>query len=141
MDILKEKIKGLEKFTETDDLEYMEQETVDLLEKSAEKEKYIPDILDLMEKNPLTDWGLPGALVHFVESCNIDIYEKLLKESVTRCPTVHTLFMLNRLCNSRTFSEIQEYINILINIQEDTSLPEEIRNTAEDYLEYRFGIS
>lgn len=139
MDILKEKIKGLEKFTGADDLNYMEEEIAELLERSPDKEKYIPDILKLMEKNPLADWGLPGALVHFMESCDITVYEKFLKESITRCPTEHTLFMFNRICNVKTLTELTEYTDILYDIMKNTSFPADVRNYAEDFLEYQLG--
>lgn len=137
MDVIQEKIQNLQKFTESDDLEYMEEELYDLLKSSPEKERYIPDILGLMERNPLTDWGLPGALVHFMESCNPVIYENLLKESIKRCPALHTLFMLNRLCNGKTVEEIPEYIDIIYNIYKNTSVPEIIRDTAGDYLNFQ----
>ncbi len=137
MDIIKEKIKNLQKFTESDDLEYQEYKVCDLLEKTDNKEKYIPYILELMENNPLAEWGCPGALVHFMESCNFNIYEKFLKESVTRRPTVHTLFMFNRLYNAKATTELPEYIDILSNITKNMSLSESIRNTAEDYLKYQ----
>ncbi|MDE6092709.1 MAG: hypothetical protein K2G14_06390 [Ruminococcus sp.] len=138
MDIIKEKIKKLEKFVEADDLEYWEYQVCDFLETADNKEKYIPCILELMENNPLAEWGCPGEFVHFMESCNSDIYEKLLKESIKRCPTLHTLFMLNRLCNGKTTEEIPEYINILCNICENTSIHEIIRDTAEDFMNYQF---
>lgn len=93
MDIIREKIRNLEKFTESDDLDYM-------------------------------------------ESCDLDIYESLLKESVKRCPSVHTIFMLNRLYNVKTVEDNQEFTDILDNIVNDTSLENDIRNVAGDFMKY-----
>lgn len=136
MEIIR-KIKELSEFA-YDDILYKEYQVCDLLETADDKEKYIPYILEIMENNPLADWGCPGSLVHFMESCNEEIYEKFLKESIIRCPTIHTLIMLNRLCNVKTTEEIQEYIDILYNICENTSIDEDIRDTAEDFLNYQF---
>ncbi|MCM1507795.1 MAG: hypothetical protein NC177_11775 [Ruminococcus flavefaciens] len=130
-------IKSLEKYIESDDLEYIQNQTAEILEKSPDSEKYIPDILALMEDNPLADWGCPGGLVHFMESCDTAVYERLLKESVTRCPTEHTLFMFNRLCNAKSPSELPQYIDILDDIMKNTSLPEDVRKSAENFLEYQ----
>lgn len=137
MDIIKEKIKELEKFADTDDLEYQEYQVCDLLEKADCKEKYIPCILEIMEKNPLAEWGIPGSLVHFMESCNAGIYERLLKESVKRCPTTQTLFMLNRVCNVKSGSERNEYIEIFKSIAESGFSENNISETAEELLEYQ----
>lgn len=133
-------IKSLEKYVESDDLEYQEYKVCDLLEKSGDREKYIPDILRLMEDNPHADWGLPGALVHFMETCDNAVYERLLKESVTSRPTAHTLFMFNRLCNVKSTAELPEYIDVLDDIMKNTSFPEEVRKTAGDFLEYQLEI-
>ena len=136
MEIIK-KIKELSECAYDYDILYKEYQVCDLLETADDKEKYIPYILEIMENNPLADWGCPGPLVRFMESCDIDIHEKFLKESIKKCPTIHTLIMLNRLCNVKTTEEIQEYIDILDSIYKNTFIDEDIRNTAEDFLEYQ----
>lgn len=52
-----------------------------------------------MERHPLISSGTPGALVHYVESFYKKGYEELLEKSVRNAPTVHTVWMLNRLIN------------------------------------------
>ncbi|MDE6672092.1 MAG: hypothetical protein K2K16_07830 [Ruminococcus sp.] len=45
--------------------------------------------------------------------------------------------MLNRLYNGRTLNELPEYMEILKNICKNASVDEDIRNTAEDFLNYQ----
>ena len=62
----------------------------------------IEPILRFMEEHPSIEFGTPGALVHFVETFyrdHKDDYETKLLESVSRRPTSHTVWMLNRLIN------------------------------------------
>src|SRR5258708_6628507 len=59
----------------------------------------IQPILRFMEEHPHLEYGVPGPLVHFIETfCPIaqKEYEKKLIESVTRRPTMLTVWMLNR---------------------------------------------
>ncbi|MBQ6944115.1 MAG: hypothetical protein IJN43_07260 [Ruminococcus sp.] len=139
MENIKEYFNEIEKLVGKDALFEAEEKLVALLNKSERKESYIKDILELMEKNPLTDWGMPGALVHFVEACDDEVYKKLLLESVMRCPTVHTLWMLNREYNGRSDSELQEYLSVLKKIANDSSLHQLIINTAKEFLEFQIS--
>jgi hypothetical protein len=56
-------------------------------------------VLRFMEQYPTVDFGMPGPLVHFVERFRGNGYEEELSESVRRKPTLHTVWMLNRLIN------------------------------------------
>ncbi|MDE6425114.1 MAG: hypothetical protein K2K89_03125 [Ruminococcus sp.] len=136
MEIIK-KIKELAEFAEDDDILYQEYQVCDLLETADDKEKYISYILEIMENNPLADWGCPGPLVHFIESCNEKVYEKLLKESIKKRPTIHTLIMFNRICNVKSDNQRNEYISIFKNIAENDSIEDDISETAKELLEYQ----
>jgi hypothetical protein len=59
----------------------------------------VDPILQFMEANPNLDFGLPGPLVHFVEQYYGSGYEGKLVASVDRTPTLHTVWMLNRVIN------------------------------------------
>lgn len=59
----------------------------------------VEPILRLIERHPDTDFGMPGPLVHFVESFHNKGYDEKLVESIQRKPTKHTLWMLNRVIN------------------------------------------
>ncbi|MEN2776266.1 hypothetical protein ABCY62_14670 [Acetivibrio clariflavus] len=66
------------------------------LENSSEA---VEPIIKLIESNPDVDFGSPGPLVHFLEKFDENQYYSKLVESIKRSPTVHTLFMLNRIIN------------------------------------------
>lgn len=62
----------------------------------------IEPILRFMEQHPTLDYGIPGPLVHFIESRDQseearDLYAQLYIESLERKPTPHTVWLLNRL--------------------------------------------
>ena len=59
----------------------------------------IDPILEFMEAHPDLDYGMPGALVHFVEEYYQKGYEERLINSVSRKPTMLTVWMLNRVIN------------------------------------------
>lgn len=61
--------------------------------------EYVEPILRFMEANPDLDYGMPGGLVHFLESLHGRGYEQLLLDSIQRQPTKMTTWMLNRLIN------------------------------------------
>ena len=69
-------------------------------------------ILRFMEANPSIDYGVPGALVHFVERFAGPEYERKLIESVDRKPVLQTVWMLNRLINATRASS--ERLNRLV---------------------------
>ena len=59
----------------------------------------IGPVLLFIEQHPEVDFGTPGPLVHFVEGFYGRGYEQELIESVNRKPTVHTVWMTNRVIN------------------------------------------
>ena len=56
-------------------------------------------ILRFMEEHPSVEFGMPGSLVHFAERFYGSGYEEKLLGSLSRKPTGHTVWMLNRLIN------------------------------------------
>jgi hypothetical protein len=59
----------------------------------------VEPILRFMEEHPTLDYGMPGPLVHFIEGFYLKGYEEKLIESVSRKPTMMTVWMLNRVLN------------------------------------------
>ena len=59
----------------------------------------VEPILRFMEKHPSIHYGMPGALVHFIERFYRTGYEEKLLESIKRMPTSTTVWMLNRVIN------------------------------------------
>ena len=92
----------------------------------------VEPLLQFMERHPLSDFGTPGSIVHFVEKFYKQGYEQLLITSVKRCPTMHTVWMLNRVKNGE--QEQQENLEILNDIAHNKDIEEEIRRLAQDFL-------
>ena len=96
-------------------------------------------ILELMEKYPLVEFGTPGALTHFIESFsekNNDWYDNLVVQSVKKHPTVHTVWLLNRILNASTGEKRKEYFQIMESIYNDKTLHEDIQEVAKSFLKY-----
>ena len=74
---------------------------------------YVDAILRFMESNSDLDYGMPGPVVHFVERFFMKGYETLLLESIKRTPTVHTLWMMNRIINSPKLVDRSKYLDAL----------------------------
>jgi hypothetical protein len=70
-------------------------------------------ILSFMEDHPNFDFGCPGPLVHFVETFYKKGYEDRLCRSISRRPTPHTVWMLNRLINGSQGSSKSRYVSLL----------------------------
>ena len=92
----------------------------------------VQPLLRLMERHPLTDFGSPGPIVHFVERFYQKGYEEELLLSLKRMPTLHTVWMLNRLINGTDQAEV--YLELLKEISENTSYDKEIREEALHFL-------
>ncbi len=99
----------------------------------------IEKILELMEKNPLVEFGTPGPLTHFIEKYykeKQEDYENLLKKSLKNKPTVHTVWLLNRVINGNKNEKQKELIGILNSISKNKEIQQEIRDFAINFLEY-----
>ena len=92
----------------------------------------VEPLLRLMERHPLTDFGSPGPIVHFVERFYKKGYEAELLLSLKRMPTLHTVWMLNRLINGTDQAEV--YLELLKGISENASYDREIREEALHFL-------
>lgn len=99
--------------------------------------EYVEELLRFMENNPNVDYGMPGPIVHYMERDYMEGYEDLLYESVKRKPTIHTLWMLNRIINSPELVNKSRYILLLESVSENQNEPEMIRNEALLYLQYQ----
>jgi len=95
----------------------------------------IEHILSVMEKNPNVDYGMPGPLVHFVEQFFRNGYEEKLIESLNRAPTLHTLWMLNRILNSVSGEEKLKLMTALENVINRQDIDQNIINEAKEFRE------
>jgi hypothetical protein len=94
----------------TDALSQLESLTQELRESGADVTAVQP-ILMFMEAHADIDMGGPGPLVHFVEQFFGAGYEAELLASITRRPTAHAVWMLNRVINgTKTSADRQKLI-------------------------------
>ena len=97
----------------------------------------ITEFLFLYEKNPDFDFGMPGALTHFLEKFYGNGYEEKLLKSIKRQPTKHTLWMLNRVINGTCSDEIKKsYIQEMYLIAKNNKLNISLRNLANEYIKF-----
>jgi len=95
----------------------------------------VEPILRYMELNPLWDFGMPGALVHFVERYYGKGYERLLVESFSRRPTPHTAWMLNRVINGEKDSATRgRYLDLLKQAMQRNDLDNITHDQLKEFL-------
>ena len=128
-------LQEIEELIGTDELEYeLDGKMIQSEQEGAGLELVTP-ILQIMERHPLDDFGVPGAMVHFVEQFFGHGYEEKLVESLKRRPASHTVWMLNRIINGS--ENIQEYMELLKDIAGREDLEPEIRERAQEYIEFQ----
>lgn len=117
---------------DSEDFETVMMDCMEEIEENYNQLDSVQPLLRLMERHPLTDFGSPGPIVHFVERFYKKGYEEELLLSLKRIPTLHTVWMLNRLINGTDQAEV--YLDLLKEISENTSYDKEIREEALHFL-------
>lgn len=93
-------------------------------------------MFSLLERFPDAEFGSPGPLVHELEA--IPGYVPLLRGSVRRQPTYHTVWMVNRLLNTKLPSDQREsWLSELRAALEHPLASEQTRRSAEEFLEHQ----
>ena len=100
MDALELEVR-LRQSAQSDDPPWDHRLLIEELEQSGAGIEAVEPILRFMEEHPLLELGVPGSLVHFVETFADERYEPLLLASLRRRPTSHTVWMLNRVINGK----------------------------------------
>ena len=117
---------------DNEDFETVMMDCMEEIEENYNQLDSVQPLLRLMERHPLTDFGGPGPIVHFVERFYKKGYEEELLLSLKRMPTLHTVWMLNRLINGTDQAEV--YLDLLKEISVNTSYDKEIREEALHFL-------
>ena len=112
-------IKKIEDNIDSDDFEVIMTECMQDIESDYNEPDSIEPLLQLMERQPLTDFGSPGPIVHFVERFYKKGYEEKLISSLKRMPALQTVWMLNRIINGTDNPEA--YLSLLKQISENKS--------------------
>lgn len=136
MDILEQEIAKIEasidEYDEADTL--VMYDSIDAITKAGYKSEAVPLLLRLFERHPAAYFGDPGAIVDFIEQFGGE-YENYLAESVKRTPTISTVWMLNRCINAGQHTE--EFMDILKVIAGRTDIDKDIRERAQEYVEFQ----
>ena len=129
--MITELIGKLESLIGTDDFEYESEEIMESIEEEGAGLETVEELLSLMERHPLADLGMPGAVVYFIEKHYPD-HIPLLISSVRRTPTLHTVWMLNRCKNGS--NDKYKFISILKEVSENENADKAVRELAESFL-------
>ena len=116
---------------DNEDFETVMMDCMEEIEENYNQLDSVQPLLWLMERHSLTDFGSPGPIVHFVERFYKKGYEEELLLSLKRMPTLHTVWMLNRLING---TDQAVYLELLKGISENASCDKEIREEALHFL-------
>ena len=128
-------IKKLEQYIKDDEVTYEFDDAIEELEQLDLGLSSVESLLGFMEKHPFTDFGMPGEIVHYMERFYRHGYEELLVKSIERRPTIHTLFMMNRLINGGRDREY--YMELLKEVTERTDIEKKIRDAAQEYIDFQ----
>ncbi len=109
-------------------------DSIDAVTNAGYKSEAIEPLLRLFERHPLTYFGDPGAIVHFIEQFSGE-YENLLVESVKRNPSGTTVWMLNRCINTVEHTEI--FMDILREIAGRTDVHKDIKERAQEFADFQ----
>ena len=131
--MLEELIKRMEDNIDSDDFELIEEECIEKIEESDFGLNAVEPLIKLMERHPLTDFGVPGAIVHFVEKYYKNGYEDILCQSIMRSPAMHTVWMLNRICNAKNSPD--KFRELLAETAERNDIDDAISKSAKEFLE------
>ena len=113
-----------------------EYELVEYLEENLYSTNILNRLFKFIEHNNLAFLGMPGPIVHYIES--ITDSEKDLLKSIKRKPSLTTLNMLNRILNSELNIEAKnEYKTLLDDIMKK-ELSEEIKEEVLDMISTHF---
>ena len=130
--MLEELIKRMEDNIDSDDFELIEEECIEKIEELDFGLNAVEPLIKLMERHPLTDFGAPGAIVYFVEKYYKNGYEDILYQSIKRSPAMHTVWMLNRICNAKNSPD--KFRELLAETAERNDIDNAISKSAKEFL-------
>lgn len=130
--MIEELIRELEAQIDSDDYEEVQENCLVQIQAGGLGLSAVEPLLLFMERHPLSDFGMPGAIVHYAEQFYKKGYEDLLAVSIARRPTLHTVWMLNRIKNAG--EDAGRYEQLLRDILERPDVEEEIKSSVKEFL-------
>ena len=116
---------------------YQTNEVIEKIKQEGNAFEYLPFIFSVMETNPELDYGMPGPVVHFMESYYKKGYEEVLLRSVQNIPTSHTIWMLNRVINDPKLSNREMYIEVLKSSLDRDDISQFVKTDIKCFLKYQ----
>ena len=102
-------------------------------------EKAIPEMFAVMERLRDADLGSPGPLVHTIERWR-GRYENELVNPVRRCPSMLSVWMVNRILNTGLPDDTRrEYMSLLHDATIHPKASEDVRQSAREFIEFQVG--
>ena len=129
-----ELLERLEALVGSDDFEFESEEIMEELSDAGAGFETVEPLLAIMERHPLDDFGMPGAVVHFIEQFHPG-HIPLLVSSLERSPAMHTVWMLNRCINGS--ENKQEYLAVLKGVADNVNADEAVRRSAKEFYDYQ----
>jgi hypothetical protein len=96
-----------------------------------------PIMFQTMERLNGVELGTPGPLVHTLETWRGD-YEKMLAQSVRRKPTPLSVWMVNRILNTRP-PDAESWMALLRSVADNSVASEEAKAEAERFIKHQTG--
>ncbi len=123
------------------DLDWEPEEQIENLIKDLEGKEdafeTVEPFLRVFERSPITDFGAPGWIIHFIEDFE-ERYYPFLFESLRRQPSLCTIRMLNRIINGeKDKKQKTEYIKILIDLSKHPNSNRLLSQEIDEYIEYQ----
>ncbi|MEM6843066.1 MAG: hypothetical protein AAF632_12630 [Bacteroidota bacterium] len=107
--------------------------------KNEDAKLIIPALFELLEKYPEADFGVPGPIIHTLESFEDD-YEEHLFLSIKRKPVPMTILMLNRIVNaSENLSERTKYVQTLYYLSTMSDIDPTAKRDAHKFYKYQLS--
>ena len=135
MDKLKTIIEGLESNIDSSDFPSCCETAVAEIKRLNLSIGAIEPLLSFMTKYPDLDYGMPGALIHFIESFPEAAYIDFLIRCIQKQPTEHNVWMLLRIMNTWESSRQDEYIGIMKTALLHPNINEGVKESIKEYLQ------
>lgn len=139
-ELLQEVIAKIEAAVDTDDVENVQMDGMEKLSAAGVGQEAIAPLLEIFERHPVSDFGIPGDIMHFVEDFDDKVYFPLLLESFERRPSVTTVWAVNRVLNvTKNAKEREHMFDLMKAALTREDLEPEVKEQIRDVLNYQSG--
>ena len=139
-ELLQDVIAKIEAAVDTDDVEYVEMDCMEELEAAGVGQEAIVPLLGIFERHPVSDFGIPGDIMHFVEAFDDNVYFPFLLESFARRPSVTTVWAMNGILNvTKKPQERQHMLGPMEAALTREDVESVVKEQIQDVLDYQSG--